>query len=239
MARTLWAVCFLNIHFPAVACGLVQSLAAHVPCLDVSATADETPWKSQIRCQVHQFFLACHLEAALKSLLTPAMLCVEDTVGPACKAAFAALHTKPSASQQQVSDTLRTMGMCVQDEFIDPESLYSIDMLVRERGGEGGQAARSQGGSMEEGRGERVWAVEFDGPQHFLACGAATGNTLIKRRHLEMLGYTIVSIPYQEWYACRGTAEWTEYLSHKLYAPMYKKGDHGPLQTLAGVPQTP
>jgi hypothetical protein len=38
-------------------------------------------------------------------------------VQPACKAVFLAAPAHPSASQQQVSDTLRGMGLSVQDEF--------------------------------------------------------------------------------------------------------------------------
>jgi hypothetical protein len=32
------------------------------------------------------------------------------------------------------------------------------------------------------------WAVEFDGPSHFLMCRLPVGGTLMKRRHLELLG---------------------------------------------------
>jgi hypothetical protein len=37
--------------------------------------------------------------------------------------------------------------------------------------------------------------VEFDGPSHFLASGAPTGATLLKRRYLQLLGHTLVSVP--------------------------------------------
>jgi hypothetical protein len=38
----------------------------------------------------------------------------------------------PSASQQQVSDTLRGMGLSVKDEFRCPKSGYSIDMRLHD-----------------------------------------------------------------------------------------------------------
>jgi hypothetical protein len=44
-------------------------------------------------------------------------------------------------------------------------------------------------------------AVEFEGPSHFLACRSAKGLTLMKRRHLELLGYRLVSVPF--WVSCR------------------------------------
>ena len=55
-------------------------------------------------------------------------------------------------------------------------------------------------GSTLEIGGERsirggLWAVEFDGPSHFLASGAPTGATLLKRWHLHVLGHALVSVP--------------------------------------------
>ena len=59
-------------------------------------------------------------------------------------------------------------------------------------------------------------AVEFDGHSHFLASGAPTGATLLKRRHLELLGHALVSVPYQEWLRCKGAGEREQYLKSKL-----------------------
>jgi hypothetical protein len=47
-----------------------------------------------------------------------------------CTAAFVAQPTQVSASQQQVSDALRGMGLWVEDEFRCAKSGYSIDMRV-------------------------------------------------------------------------------------------------------------
>jgi hypothetical protein len=41
------------------------------------------------------------------------------------------------------------------------------------------------------------WAVSFDGPSHFLASRVPTGATLLKRRHLQLLGHAVVSVPYE------------------------------------------
>ena len=92
------------------------------------------------------------------------------------------------------------MGLSVEDEFECPKSCYSIDMRVQDK-------RRHLGVG---------WAIEFDGPSHFLACKAPTGATLIKRRHLELLGYILVSMPYWEWDGLSGVDERRKYLEGKL-----------------------
>ena len=57
---------------------------------------------------------------------------------------------------------------------------------------------------------------EFDGPLHFLASRAPTGATLLKRRYLQLLGHTLVSVPYWEWIGCKGALERKQYLRGKL-----------------------
>jgi hypothetical protein len=61
-----------------------------------------------------------------------------------------------------------------------------------------------------------TWAVEFDGPAHFLTSRAPTGATLLKRRHLELLGYVLVTVLYWEWEGCMGAREREQYLRGKL-----------------------
>ena len=68
----------------------------------------------------------------------------------------------------------------------------------------------------ERSSGRGPWAVEFDGPSHFLASGAPTGATLLKRRYLQLLGHTLVSVPYWEWERCQGAGEREQYLRSKL-----------------------
>ena len=133
---------------------------------------------------------------------------LKAVLAPACKAAFIGQSAQPSASQQQVSDTLRGMGLSVEDEFRCPKSGYSIDMRVQDMSSQG------TGTSDDFGVG---WAIEFDGPSHFLACRSPTGATLMKRRHLELLGYTVVSLPIWEWNQLTRSDERKEYLRGKLH----------------------
>ena len=130
----------------------------------------------------------------------------------ACRLAFVRAETAPSASQRQVSETLVRMGLSVQDEACCPTSGYSIDMLVHD-------SALTTGGEGRGGGGK--WAVEFDGPSHFPVSSsmAPTGATLLKRRHLHLMGHALlVSVPYWEWDACRGAGEREQYLRSKLGA---------------------
>ena len=62
--------------------------------------------------------------------------------------------------------------------------------------------------------------MEFDGPDHFLACGRSPdGGTLLKHRHLRQLGYALVVVPYWEWDQVSGDeALKDEYLRGKLDA---------------------
>ena len=43
-----------------------------------------------------------------------------------------------------------------------------------------------------------------------------SGHTLLKRRHLELLGNALVTVPYWEWEGCKGAGEGEQYLRDKL-----------------------
>ena len=98
------------------------------------------------------------------------------------------------------------MSLSVEDEFRCPKSGYSIDMRVHDMRVNGKSSTGAAAG----------WAVEFDGPSHFLTCRLPVGGTLMKRRHLELLGYTVVSLPFWEWDHLTGSNERKEYLRNKL-----------------------
>jgi hypothetical protein len=66
---------------------------------------------------VHLFFITCGIEESLGLRLPASIYALKADLGPACKVAFLAAPAQPSASQQQVSDTLRGMGLSVEDEF--------------------------------------------------------------------------------------------------------------------------
>ncbi len=71
----------------------------------------------------------------------------------ACRSVFEGARTAPSANQEQLSETMRHMGLSVEDEARWPKSGYSIDMIVHDSG-------RGMGGERREER-PYTWAVEF------------------------------------------------------------------------------
>ncbi len=196
VANTLWAINFFctqftlaSLHYCAWSCSLP------------SIGFDE----QRSLCHLHQFFLSYDMIEGLHSDLSVSLQTLKEKLGPSCQAAFIAfigVPVHPTASQQQVSDTLRCMSLSVEDEFRCPKSGYSIDMRMHAKNSTGASAG---------------WAVEFDGPSHFLTCRSPVGGTLMKRRHLELLGYTVVSLPFWEWGQLTGSDERKEYLRGKLH----------------------
>ena len=158
-------------------------------------------------CQLNQVFISCDMIGGLHADLSVSVQALKEKHGPSCQAAFIGVPVHPSTSQQQVSDTLRGIGLSVEDEFRCPKSGYSIDMRVHDLRAN----AKSNIGAA------AGWAVEFDGPSHFLTCRLPVGGTLMKRRHLELLGYTVVSLPFWEWDELTGSDERKEYLRGKLH----------------------
>jgi hypothetical protein len=226
VAITLWSMCFLRMHRSVVQCDLISSLVSAASRLGSKFCSGLN--MQQLR-QVHQFFITCDMEESLSMRLPASIYALKANHGPACKAAFLAEDdgaTQPSASQQLVSDTLRDMRLLVEDEFRCPKSGYSIDMRVHDMR----VHDERRHNTSDLGLG---WAIEYDGPSHFLACKAPTGATLIKRRHLQLLGYKLVSLPFWEWdtLSCRSTEtkagidERRKYLEAKLKVQCNVGGD--------------
>jgi hypothetical protein len=197
VANTLWSMSFFCIQF-----NLSVRFCCSFSCSFPSMDFDD----QKSLCQLHQVFISCDILEGLHADFSVSVQTLKEKLGPSCRAAFIGVPVHPSASQQQVSDTLRGMGLSVEDEFRCPKSGYSIDMRVHDIC----DNAKSSTGPA------AGWAVEFDGPSHFLTCRLPVGGTLMKRRHLELLGYTVVSLPFWEWDGLTGSDARKEYLRGKL-----------------------
>ena len=213
VANTLWSTCSLLMYSPDVACRLVNALHHRIQAL----IAGGTKWNNEELCQLHQVLVAFRVQRGLSNGVPESIEMLQEVCGEECKTAFLALTARPSASQEHVNKTLRDMGCLVHESFRCPQTSYSIDMLVRTNvpvisggdimtGGEGGNSTQGGGG----------FCRRFDGLSRFLACGASTGYTLIKRRHLGLAGHTLVSVSDCEWKTQTTTEQKEQFLRSKL-----------------------
>ncbi|KAJ1474007.1 RAP domain-containing protein, partial [Baffinella frigidus] len=164
--------------------------------------------------QIQQWLLSCELDRVSGAFLPISVARVKQEIGGECLQAFSGQVPHESRLQQEVAGVLRraVSEMEIEEEYRDARSGYSIDVLVRRR-----PAAGSTGGadSPDETAGE--WAVEVDGPTHFLGDGRTpSGSTLLKRKQLGQLGYRVVPVPFWEWRALRGEEAKRWYLEDKI-----------------------
>ena len=185
VTNTLWATCFVSIKSSDAASRFFRALTSQLSARELFCFQEQ-----QLR-QMHRFLVTCDVEGGVRARMPDSFVVLKERLGPKCQTCFVATRTQASVTQEEVRAILRGIGLSVEDEFRCPKSGYSIDMRVQDRGLAGSSSSGCGAG----------WAVEFDGPSHFLGCKAATGATLIKRRHLELLGYRLVSVPF--WVSCR------------------------------------
>jgi hypothetical protein len=122
VANTLWAACvFFLLSDPGQGWRWVHTLVQRLVSLGEAAS-----FNSAQLCQVHQFFVGCSVEPRLRMEAVNDMCVLKET----CREAFECSKSAPSATQQQVSETLRRLGLSVEDEARCPQSGYSIDMFV-------------------------------------------------------------------------------------------------------------
>ena len=108
VANSLWAWCVISLLCVSDAeFRWVDTVVQRLVSLDKPACFNS----SQLR-QLHQFFLSCSVETRLVVEAIKDMQSLKDT----CRLAFEGAQTNPSATQQQVSETLRHMGLSVEDE---------------------------------------------------------------------------------------------------------------------------
>lgn len=100
--------------------------------------------------------------------------------------------TQLSGFHLDVSEGLTQLGISHCIEYLVARDLLSIDIAVTKDG--------------------RQIAIEVDGPFHFpVNARTPLGHTMIRRRLLRAAGWTVVSIPWYEWF---GKETWEERLSY-------------------------
>jgi len=94
------------------------------------------------------------------------------------------------------------------DEYVCPVSGYSIDIHIPPVDGSPAGASGI--------------AIEVNGPYHYLVdrsyrrTHSANGATILKRRLLERIGHTVLTVPYWEWDALGSDNDRDEYIRHAL-----------------------
>ena len=202
VSNTLWSISSLGVLFSS---SFSSVFSCRVLLLDSNAVIFSTSHMSQI----HQWLLSLELETPSASNLSSVdVRSLRVWVESKSPRALLQDNTRMSALQQTVAETLQQIGTCVQQEAVDARSGYSIDCLVL---------------GWQEHKNVKV-AVEVDGPFHFIRKSgesqgrSANGATMMKRRHLGLLGYSVVPVPYWEWDELRGTQAKQAYLRGKLTA---------------------
>jgi hypothetical protein len=196
IANLLWALAVMGEGVGGRPVGLIDRLAACV--LNMRHQFNERE-----RSQLHRWLLSCELDLVAGASLPSGVARVKQELGKECWQAFAERATHESLLQRDVAAALRSaMSEAeIEEEYRDARSGYSMDVLVRRR---------TAAGSTE-------WAVEVDGPTHFLGDGRTPGgSTLLKRKQLAQLGYTVVPVPFWEWNMLRGEEAKRRYLADKI-----------------------
>jgi hypothetical protein len=207
VSNLLWALTVMGECVTGVLGVLIDRLAARVLELRDQLTV-------QGKAQLQQWLLSCELGLVSGASLPSGVARLKQEMGEECLRAFSGEAGHPSRLQREVAAALKTAvpELEIEEEYRDARSGYSIDVLVRRRSARG-----SSGGvkSPEEPAGE--WAVEVDGPFHFLSDGRTpSGSTLLKRKQLRQLGYTLVPVPFWEWDVLKGEEAKRRYLEDKL-----------------------
>ncbi|KAJ1471203.1 hypothetical protein T484DRAFT_3543624 [Baffinella frigidus] len=240
IANMLWALAAMGERADqAILSVLLDRFAARVLEFRDTLTSED-------KSQLHQWLLSCALDlehglsaeknpvsafvGSSKNLKEPGgalprgVARVQRELGEECLLAFAGQGSHESQLQRHVANALRGgwPEVEIEEEFRDVRSGYSIDVLVRRRSG----SSRSGGTTNEASNGGRKveevpgvkWAVEVDGPTHYLGdARTPSGSTLLKRKQLGQLGYTVVPVPFWEWDALGGEeAKLRRYLGDKL-----------------------
>jgi hypothetical protein len=196
VANLLWALAVMGGGLIGIMEDLIDRLAVRVLQIREDLTVVD-------KSQLHQWLLWCKLDMMSSASLPSSVARVKQEMGEECLQLFRGQATKGSRLQRDVAAALKRAGSDVEieEEFCDTRSGYSIDVLVRRR---------SAAGITE-------LAVEVDGPSHFLGDGQTpSGSTLLKRKQLGQLGYTVVPVPFWEWDALRDEEAQRRYVEDKL-----------------------
>jgi len=213
VANVLWALAVVGDGCSVGTLDVIfDSLAARVLELRYELTVEH-------KVQLHQWLLSCEMGLVPGDSLSSGVARVKQEMGGECYRLFLLLPPGESRLQREVAAALQTIPEVeVEEEYRDSYSGHTIDVLVRRgRGKAVGSLPWPLGGGKSLDEPAIWWAVEADGPTHFLGDGRApSGSTLLKRKQLGQLGYTVLPVPFWEWEALVGVEAQRRYVEDKL-----------------------
>lgn len=189
--NSLWALAVLKATHSAAFVGLLQRYVA----LERSAASfGELQYN-----QVLQAVLLAQFEARGGRVAWRPEVDLPESVVDRALAAWASqqMSTQLSGFHLDVSEGLTRLGVPHLLEYLVARDLLSIDIAVIDDG--------------------RKLAIEVDGPFHFpVNARTPLGHTMIRRRLLRAAGWTVLSIPWYEWFAMNTWDERLQYLTEIL-----------------------
>ena len=189
--NSLWALAVLKAtHSPA----FIKLLERYVALERTSVSFGELQYN-----QVLQAVLLAQFESrGGRVAWRPEVDLPEDVVDRALDAwASQQTSTQLSGFHLDVSEGLSRLGISHRIEHLVARDLLSIDIAVVTEG--------------------RFIAIEVDGPFHFpVNARTPLGHTMIRRRLLRAAGWTVVPIPWYEWFEMKTWDERLQYLASAL-----------------------
>ncbi|EOD29839.1 hypothetical protein EMIHUDRAFT_233394 [Emiliania huxleyi CCMP1516] len=144
-----------------------------------SLARDPSIWSEEERSQLHQWQLWLSLERGADGQ----QYLLSESQRKLCCDAMQGTEVTISRLQRSVAAALATLQHGFEEEYLEPRTGYSLDLALPS---------------------SRV-GVEVDGPSHFLlpdgrGVRKPNGPTLLKRRLLAAAGWSVISVPFYEWY---------------------------------------
>ena len=193
VAIIAWSSAVMGLRDQRLIDWLLGGLRHHLPEMD-----------HNFRRQAQQFVLSCELDGLLALSTTGiSPRRADDAPGEWARRVFLELGgarskleaPRRSRLQQDVAETIRGMQLQFEEEYVHEASGYSLDIF------------------LSDGR----TSIEVDGPSHFAAGShVPLGGTLMKRRHLQQLGFDLRVLPYWEWDELDTLEQKRDYIRHLL-----------------------
>lgn len=207
--NSLWAMAVLGSAHNSTAMRLVQYLYSHEHAYLLDTHLHQT-FQAVLLARV-QAIMAGDKELANR-LVMPARMQAQAVK---CWKTMMRI-SRVSVFQQDVSDVVAALQIEHQMEYLAQDGLFSVDVAIL-----------SEGKSI---------AIEVDGPFHYtLNTHQPLGHTLLRRRLLTAMGWTVVSVPYFDWNRLQSGLDKAHYMARLLIQQGYELPDSNLFQNASSI----